>query len=70
MHNNLLNMTYVALRFSRWVNGVAMQHGKVSQQMFPDYHVESITNGVHAATWISRSRCRRCLDAGDSALAA
>jgi len=53
MHNNLLNMTYVALRFSRWVNGVAMQHGKVSQQMFPDYHVESITNGVHAATWIS-----------------
>lgn len=53
LHNNLLNMTYVALRFSRWVNGVAMQHGKVSQQMFPDYHVESITNGVHAATWVS-----------------
>lgn len=52
LHNNLLNMTYVALRFSRWVNGVAMQHGKVSQQMFPDYHVESVTNGVHAATWI------------------
>ncbi len=53
LHNNLLNMTYVALRFSRWVNGVAMQHGKVSQQMFPDYRVESITNGVHAATWVS-----------------
>jgi glycogen phosphorylase len=53
MHNGLLNMTYVALRFSRWVNGVAMQHGKVSQQMFPDYHVESVTNGVHAATWVA-----------------
>ena len=53
MHNNLLNMTYVALRFSRWVNGVAMQHGKVSQEMFPDYHVEAVTNGVHAATWIA-----------------
>jgi starch phosphorylase len=53
LHNNLLNMTYVALRFSRWVNGVAMQHGKVSQQMFPDYHVEFVTNGVHAATWIA-----------------
>ncbi len=53
MHNGLLNMTYVALRFSRWVNGVAMQHGKVSQEMFPDYHVESVTNGVHAATWIA-----------------
>ena len=43
-----------ALRFSRWVNGVAMQHGKVSQHMFPDYHVESVTNGVHAATWIAQ----------------
>ena len=53
MHNGLLNMTYVALRFSRWVNGVAMQHGKVSQHMFPEYHVESVTNGVHAATWIA-----------------
>ena len=21
--------------------------------MFPDYHVEFVTNGVHAATWIA-----------------
>jgi starch phosphorylase len=53
LHDNLLNMTYLALRFSRFVNGVAMQHGKVSQQMFPDYKITAITNGVHAATWIS-----------------
>ena len=53
LHNNLLNMTYLALRFSRWVNGVAMQHGKVSKAMFPEYQVESITNGVHAATWMA-----------------
>jgi glycogen phosphorylase len=55
LHNNLMNMTYIALRFSRFVNGVAMQHGKVSQQMFPDYKVYSITNGVHAGTWVSAS---------------
>ncbi len=55
IHNGLMNMTYIALKFSRFVNGVAMQHGKVSQQMFPDYKVHSITNGVHAATWLSRS---------------
>lgn len=54
LHNGLLNMTYLALRFSRYVNGVAMQHGKVSQQMFPEYKVRSITNGVHAATWLSQ----------------
>ena len=52
-HNGLLNMTYLALRFSRYVNGVALQHGFVSQGMFPEYNVHSITNGVHAATWLS-----------------
>jgi starch phosphorylase len=51
-HDNMLNMTYVALRFSRYVNGVAMQHGRVSREMFPDYDIHAITNGVHAATWI------------------
>ncbi len=54
-HDGLLNMTYVALRFSRFVNGVAMQHGKVSRQMFPDYTIDAITNGVHAGTWTAPS---------------
>ena len=54
-HDGLLNMTYVALRFSRFVNGVAMQHGKVSREMFPDYSISAITNGVHAGTWTSAS---------------
>jgi starch phosphorylase len=53
LHDNLLNMTYLALRFARYVNGVAMQHGKVSQAMFPGYDIHAITNGVHAATWLS-----------------
>ncbi len=53
LHNGLMNMTYIALRFSRYVNGVAMEHGVVSQQMFPDYPIHAITNGVHAATWLS-----------------
>ena len=53
LHNGLMNMTYIALKFSRYVNGVAMQHGIVSQQMFPDYKAHSITNGVHAATWLA-----------------
>jgi starch phosphorylase len=53
LHNNLLNMTYLALRFARYINGVAMQHGKVSQAMFPGYDIHAITNGVHAATWLS-----------------
>jgi starch phosphorylase len=54
-HENLLNMTYIALRFSRFVNGVAMQHGIVSRLMFPDYPIDAITNGVHAVTWTAPS---------------
>jgi glycogen phosphorylase len=55
IHDGLLNMTYIALCFSRFVNGVAMQHGKVSRSMFPEYNISAITNGVHAATWTAAS---------------
>jgi glycogen phosphorylase len=50
-HEGMLNMTYLALSSSRFVNGVAMQHAKVSREMFPEYSIDAITNGVHAATW-------------------
>lgn len=46
-----LNMTYLALNLSRYVNGVAKRHGEVSRMMFADYAIDSITNGVHVATW-------------------
>jgi starch phosphorylase len=52
-HEGLLNMTMLALRFSRYANGVALQHGKVSREMFPEFPIDSITNGVHAPTWVS-----------------
>ncbi|HEX4757030.1 MAG TPA: alpha-glucan family phosphorylase [Terracidiphilus sp.] len=51
--DGLLNMTLLALRFSRFANGVAMQHGKVSREMFPEYVIDTITNGVHTTTWMS-----------------
>ena len=50
---NLLNMTYLALNLSRYINGVAKKHGEVSRLMFAGYSIDSITNGVHAATWVS-----------------
>lgn len=48
-----LNLTHLALVFSRFVNGVAMRHGQVTRGMFPNYPINSITNGVHPATWTS-----------------
>jgi glycogen phosphorylase len=46
-----VNMTYLALSLSKFVNGVAKQHGETSRQMFPGVAIEAITNGVHAGTW-------------------
>lgn len=51
--NGKFNMTYLALNLSRYVNGVARRHGEVSRLMFGGYVIDSITNGVHAATWTS-----------------
>jgi glycogen phosphorylase len=48
---NVLNMTFLGLRFSHYINGVAMHHGAISRDMFPQYPIRAITNGVHAATW-------------------
>jgi glycogen phosphorylase len=48
-----VNMTYLALSLSRYVNGVAKLHGEVSRKMFPKVSIEAITNGVHAVTWTS-----------------
>ena len=49
----MLNMTHLALRLARFVNGVAMKHREVSQGMFPNFPIDAITNGVHAGTWTS-----------------
>jgi starch phosphorylase len=50
---NELNLTYLALAASHYVNGVAKKHREISRKMFEGYQVDSITNGVHAYTWCS-----------------
>ena len=51
--DGILNMTSLALFFSRYVNGVALRHGEIAADMFPRYPMNTITNGVHATTWTS-----------------
>lgn len=46
-----LHMTLLALRCSRYINGVALRHKEVSQEMFPGYPIGAVTNGVHAVQW-------------------
>ncbi len=55
LDGNQLNMTKLALECSRYVNGVARIHQKVSQEMFPEHPIHGVTNGVHAATWTAPS---------------
>lgn len=50
-YGGALNLTYLALNFSHYVNGVAMRHGEVSRRMFGGHAVDAITNGVHPGRW-------------------
>lgn len=52
---DVVNMTSLALTFSHYVNGVAKSHGVVARQMFANYAIDAITNGVHGGTWAAES---------------
>jgi glycogen phosphorylase len=53
LSGDTLNMTFMGLCFSRYINGVSLRHEEISHGMFPNYPINSITNGVHVATWAS-----------------
>jgi starch phosphorylase len=46
-----LNMTFLALNLSKYTNGVTEEHMEYSRKLFPGYHIQEITNGVHSYTW-------------------
>jgi starch phosphorylase len=59
----VFNMAVMGMRLSQRVNGVSKLHGSVSRSMFnglwPGFDVAevpitSVTNGVHAPTWVAR----------------
>jgi starch phosphorylase len=47
-----LHMTILGMSLSKYSFGVSQKHGKVSQNMFPQFHINAITNGVHHRTWV------------------
>ncbi len=56
------HMTALAIRLSRWVNGVSRRHGQVTRELWrclwperePDMlPIGAITNGVHLTSWMS-----------------
>jgi len=60
----VFNMAVMGLRLAQRANGVSRLHGVVSRQMFDglwpgfddtEVPITSITNGVHAPTWIDRT---------------
>lgn len=59
----IFNMAVMGLRLAGRANGVSLLHGEVSREMFAglwpgfdgaDIPITSITNGVHAPTWVAR----------------
>jgi len=67
----MFNMAVMGLRLAQRANGVSLLHGHVSREMFDglwpgfdheEVPITSITNGVHAPTWVDR-RIFEMLDA-------
>ncbi len=61
-HSHGFNMTALVMRLSAHVNGVSREHGRVTREMWQHFWpglqtdqvpIRSITNGIHAPTWIS-----------------
>lgn len=59
----VFNMAVMGLRLGQRSNGVSLLHGEVSREMFSgvwegfdadEVPIGSVTNGVHAATWVAR----------------
>ncbi|MFI2634539.1 glycosyltransferase family 1 protein [Streptomyces collinus] len=59
---NLFNMAVMGLRLAQRANGVSLLHGNVSREMFAglwpgfdadEVPITSVTNGVHAPTWVA-----------------
>jgi starch phosphorylase len=48
-----VSMTEIALRYSRYINGVSQKHTQVSRAMYGRDDVDCITNGIHTLTWVS-----------------
>jgi starch phosphorylase len=68
---HMFNMAVMGMRLAQRVNGVSVLHGEVSREMFAglwpgfdtaEVPIGSITNGVHAPTWVARE----VSDLGDS----
>jgi glycogen phosphorylase len=68
---HVFNMAVMGMRLAQRVNGVSVLHGQVSREMFAglwpgfdttEVPIGSITNGVHAPTWVAREMS----DLGDS----
>ena len=52
--NGELNMTLLAMNTARYINGVSKKHGVITREMFPNYEIDYITNGIHLPFWISK----------------
>ncbi len=52
--NDHFNMTKLALNNSKYINAVSRKHKQVTEQIFPDYKIDYITNGVHSRTWVGK----------------
>jgi len=72
----VFNMAVMGMRLAQRVNGVSQLHGEVSREMFTglwpgfdtsEVPIGSVTNGVHAPSWVATELLGLARDEGDQA---
>ncbi len=53
---DIANFTILLMKRCHHINAVAKKHGEITRLQFPQYakKIQSITNGIHIPTWISK----------------
>ncbi len=54
INNDILNFTTMCIFGSKFNNAVSKKHQEITQKMYPQYQVNSITNGVSLSSWVSK----------------
>lgn len=49
--DDVLNMSRLAFTYSAYTNAVSKRHAEVTREMFPEFKIDHITNGIHSLTW-------------------
>lgn len=51
LEDGKFHTTKFCCSYAKYINAVAKRHQEVSSEMFPEFKIDYVTNGIHVSTW-------------------